>query len=197
MISKKTATLLISIALLAMAVVARIARVESTVGSALANLTPFFAVSILVGFIMGRDRAWLSGLLAAVAMLIGDLVLGFHWTMAFVYAGVALAAAIGAASPVLLLNQKSGIVRWAGALLTCGLASTTFFVISNIGVWLVGGLYPLTIEGLGQCFVMAIPFFTKSLSADLIYGTSFLLIAAWAMESFNSSRVVSKVSHGG
>lgn len=176
---------LLSIALLALAVLARIARAEGQLAS-LANVTPFFAISILVGFIMGRDRAWLSGLMAAVAMLIGDLVLGFHWTMAFVYAGIALSSTIGAFSSGLLLGRKSWVVRVASAFMACGLASTAFFIISNVGVWLVGGLYPQTIAGLGECFAMAIPFFTKSLSADLLYGTSFLLIAAWALEALNT-----------
>jgi hypothetical protein len=47
------------------------------------------------------------------------------------------------------------------------LSSVVFFVVSNLGVWLL--YYPLTIEGLTSCFTLAIPFFTNTLLGDLAY----------------------------
>jgi hypothetical protein len=41
-------------------------------------------------------------------------------------------------------------------------------VVSNLGVWLAG-FYPRTVEGLVQCYVMAIPFFGSTLLGDLFY----------------------------
>jgi len=47
------------------------------------------------------------------------------------------------------------------------LASTLFFVMSNLGVWYF--YYPLTWAGLTSCFVLAIPFFVNALAGDLFY----------------------------
>ncbi|CAN5618933.1 hypothetical protein BH10BDE1_BH10BDE1_09050 [soil metagenome] len=159
-----------------------------------ANVTPFFAISILVGFLLGPKRAVLAGVLAALAMFAGDLVIGLHWTMAFVYVGMAIAACFGALGSTAILNRKSWLGRIAVAFTVSGLASTTFFVVSNLGVWLVGGIYPRTMDGLVSCFVMAIPFFTNSLAADLFFGTAFVTLALRLKTVQNES--MAKVAHG-
>lgn len=152
----------------------------------LSNSTPFFAVAILIGFVMGPQRALLAGVLSALAMLAGDFVIGMHWTMIFVYAGIAMASLLGSLGSTLVLNRRSWFGRILSAFLMCGLASTVFFIISNFGVWLVGvdsglAMYPMTFAGLVECFTLAIPFFTRSLTADLVYGTVFVAIAARLM----------------
>jgi hypothetical protein len=146
-----------------------------------ANVTPFFAISIVVGFILGSKRAGLAGVLSALAMFAGDLVIGLHWTMAFVYVGMAIAALFGAVGSSTVVGQNSWLRRIAAAFTVSGLASTAFFVVSNVGVWLVGGIYPRTMAGLVTCFEMAIPFFTNSLAADLFFGTLFVTLALRVM----------------
>ena len=47
------------------------------------------------------------------------------------------------------------------------LASTLFFVISNLGVWYF--YYPHNWGGLSTCFVLAIPFFVNAIAGDLFY----------------------------
>ena len=148
----------------------------------LSNSTPFFAMSILAGFILGPKRAGAAGILAVLAMFVGDLAIGLHWTMLFVYAGVAIAALVGSLNADRITNRKTWKGRAAFAFLTSAAASTIFFIVSNLGVWLVGidsglALYPMTFAGLMTCFEMAVPFFTKSLTADVMYGTAFILVA--------------------
>jgi hypothetical protein len=152
----------------------------------LSNSTPFFALSILVGFALGRNRVGLASVLSVAAMFIADLVIGLHWTMLFVYTGVVMAPLVGALGSEFVLKRQSWLGRGFAAFVMSGLASTLFFVISNLGVWLVGidsglAMYPMTFAGLVECFTLAIPFFTRSLGADLAYGTSFVLIAARLM----------------
>ena len=43
-----------------------------------------------------------------------------------------------------------------------------FFLISNLGVWLMGG-YEKSIPGLITCYMMAIPFFQNTLSGSVFY----------------------------
>lgn len=142
-----------------------------------ANVTPFFAISILVGFLFGSHRVILSAVLSVAAMFCADLVIGFHPTMVFVYVGVAIAAVIGSMASAPIRKQRSVPRQAIGAFVASGVASTVFFVVSNFGVWMVGGLYPKTMDGLVQCFVMAIPFFRNSLTTDLFFGTLLISVA--------------------
>ena len=76
----------------------------------------------------------------------------------FVYSGFLL---------VVQLGSKISSIRFLNIIL----ASLTFFVISNFGVWIIG--YPKTIDGLIICYTMAIPFFGYSLAGDLFFGYLF------------------------
>ena len=139
-----------------------------------ANVTPFFAVAMAAGAWMGRDHLKTAAGLVVASMLLSDLILGFHWTMPFVYAGLALGAVIAAFANEQLVKSGRFSRQALGAFLTAGVGSAVFFVMSNVGVWLVGEIYPRTADGLIACFVMAIPFFQKSLVSDLFFGTVLL-----------------------
>ena len=54
-------------------------------------------------------------------------------------------------------------------------SSLIFFVITNFGVWASGSMYPLNINGLISCFVLAIPFYKGTLLGFLFY-SSFLFV---------------------
>jgi len=54
------------------------------------------------------------------------------------------------------------------------LASLLFFLISNFGVWL--NWYPNTSAGLVQCYVLALPFYWRTLIGDVIFAYGFLLM---------------------
>jgi len=64
-------------------------------------------------------------------------------------------------------------------------SSLLFFIITNFGVWISGSLYPLNINGLITCYILAIPFLKGTLIGFLFY-SSFLF---GAFEMFKS-RVV-------
>lgn len=139
------------------------------------NVTPFFAVAIAAGAWLGRSNVKLTAVIAVTSMLLSDLILGFHWTMPFVYAGLGLGVFSGAVMNGKIAKTENLVFRSLLALSAAGSASVGFFLISNFGVWLVGGIYPMTADGLVQCFVLAIPFFAKSLMADIFFGSIFLL----------------------
>lgn len=50
-------------------------------------------------------------------------------------------------------------------------AGFIFFIISNFGVWISASLYPLTLAGLIQCYVMAIPYFKYALLSNLVFSS--------------------------
>lgn len=123
------------------------------------NFTPIAAMALFAGCHLADRRLALAIPLAA--MLLTDLVLGMHATMPFVYAGIALTVVIGSG-----LARRRTVARLFGAAMA---SSVLFFAISNFGVWLAGGLYPLTAAGLTACYVAAIPFFQNSLLGDVLY----------------------------
>jgi hypothetical protein len=48
-------------------------------------------------------------------------------------------------------------------------SSAVFFVITNFGMWLFSGFYPVTYGGLVACYTAAIPFFQNTVAGDLFY----------------------------
>ncbi len=122
-----------------------------------ANVTPVAAIALFSGaFLANRSLAYIVPL---AAMLASDMVIGLHSTMLFVYVGMLMTVMLGQA-----LRQRIRPLPVAAATLA---SSIIFFVLTNFGTWLVGGLYPATIDGLAACFVAAIPFFTNSLLGDM------------------------------
>jgi hypothetical protein len=88
--------------------------------------------------------------------------------MSFVYAGTLAAVPVGR-----WIAKRQGKLRVVGGAL---IASSLFFVVSNLGVW-AAGWYPMTLAGLVACFTNAIPFFGYSIVGDLCF--SALLFGAW------------------
>jgi hypothetical protein len=135
-----------------------------------ANFTPVMAVALFAG--AKSDDIRIAFLLPLLAMLLSDLVIGFHSTMLFVYAGMALAVTLG-----LLLRRRSGFVPVAAATLA---GSLGFFVVSNFGAWLQSpALYSRDWSGLVAAYIAAIPFYQNSFLSDAVFTA--LLFGGWAL----------------
>ena len=116
------------------------------------NMTPLIAFAI---FLASQSRyAWI-GVLAS--FLISDILLSlmFHyplfglWTV-FTYSGM-----LG----VVLFAQYYRRFN-----ILFGFSATLFFWIwTNFGVWLTSNLYPLSSQGLLDCYIAAIPFLVNNL----------------------------------
>ncbi len=125
------------------------------------NFTPIGALGLFAGAYMVDKRVWL---LPLCALLISDFFIGFYEPVAmlFVYLGFALSVSIGR----LLLSEKRTTLRLGGAAIS---SATLFFIVSNFGTWLSGTLYPMSLAGLTECYIMAIPFYGNTLAGDLFY----------------------------
>ena len=123
------------------------------------NFTPIGAMALFSGAYVGR-RA-LAFVAPLAALLLSDLVLGFHSGMPFVYASVAAIAALG-----FIALSRVTLLRLAGAAVA---SSVLFFAVTNFGTWLLSGMYPMSASGLAACYVAAIPFFQNTLAGDLFY----------------------------
>lgn len=123
------------------------------------NFTAVGAMALFGGAVI-QSRI-LSLIVPVTALLMTDFILGFHSTMLFVYVPLVLTVMLGWNAS----NYKSP-ARVAGLSL---LTSLLFFAVSNFGVWLVGGLYPVNSSGLISCFVAALPFFDNQIFGDLFF----------------------------
>ena len=118
------------------------------------NFTPVTSLALFSGIMF--QRKWLSILVPIVAMLLSDMVLGFGMISMWVYAAFMLVTISGWV--LKQMNVTSILV-----------SSMIFFIVSNLGVWVLG--YPHTFDGLMLCYTMAIPFFGYSIIGDLLWGT--------------------------
>jgi hypothetical protein len=124
------------------------------------NFTPISAMALFGGAYF--PNTIVAFIVPLAAMSLSDLFLGgFDATMPFIYGSFAVSVCLG-----LWIRRRPSVLRVGAAAL---ISSILFFVISNFGVWLVGGLYPRTMEGLLACYVAAVPFFRHTLLGDLLY----------------------------
>jgi len=140
------------------------------------NVTPIAAMALFAGAYLPSRRLALTVPLAA--MLLSDLLLGFHNTMPFVYAGMALTVAVG-----LLLRGRPRVMPAIAASLA---ASVIFFLLTNFGAWATSGIYSQTAEGLSMAYTAGIPFFRNSLLGDLFF-TALLFGGFQALERMRPS----------
>jgi hypothetical protein len=133
------------------------------------NFTPIGALALFAGA-QFDDKRW-AFIVPLAAMLLSDIVIGFHSGMPVVYAAFAAIVCMG-----FLLKKKKTALRVTTASLA---AATFFFVVSNFAVWAFDRLYPLTLQGLVTCYVAAIPFFQNWLAATLLY--SAILFGGFAL----------------
>ncbi len=123
------------------------------------NFTPVAAMALFAGATVA-DRK-LALVMPLVALLLSDLLIGFHGTMLFVYLGVALMTALG-----FMLHKRSSRAR---IIIGAVAGSVLFYVLTNLGVWLVTGTYEASLAGLISCYVAAIPFFHNTLISTLLF----------------------------
>ena len=131
------------------------------------NVTPLIAVALFAGAKF-NDKKW-AVIIPIVSLFISDAILSyqnhydlFHNTILFTYGSILLIIFLGR----FLLNEKTKIGKTIGLTLA---SSLIFFVLSNLGVWLFGNMYTLNLEGLIQCYVMAIPFNKFTWLGDLFF----------------------------
>lgn len=125
-----------------------------------ANFSPILAISLFAGAHFASKK--LSLFLPIAALLISDLILGFHDQMLPVYA---MSLLIVVAGWQLRTSPSVGKI----ALMSLG-SSVAFFIVTNFYVWLMG-YYTYDLNGLVQCYIMAVPFFQNTLLGDAFYTT--------------------------
>jgi hypothetical protein len=123
------------------------------------NVSPVAAMALFGGAYFSDKRV--AFLVPFLALMLSDLILGLHDTMLYVYGGFALTVVIG-----FWIKKQMDTGRIAIAAVA---ASILFFLLTNFGVWVTSGLYPMNVDGLMQAYIAAIPFFQNSLMGNLVF----------------------------
>lgn len=118
------------------------------------------------------------------SMLISDFVIGFHDQMLVVYFAYFITVALG-----FLLTTSASRLKILGFSV---LGSFSFYVITNFAVWYQGALYPMTLSGLIDCYVMGLPFYRNQLISDVASTFAFFEIAKLVPSLISEKTAVAK-----
>lgn len=123
-----------------------------------ANFAPLAAIAIFGGLYLPKKLAILIPL---SAMLLSDVLIGFYsWKiMLVVYSSFAFTGYISTKIRDSFTSILSVTI----------LSSILFYLATNAAVWAFGTMYSHDLSGLGQSYLMALPFFRNSLLGDLFY----------------------------
>lgn len=152
------------------------------------NFTPIGAMALFGGAaIMSRFSAFA---VPFAAMILSDLVIGFHPAMPVVYACFAFYVVLG-----FWLRSRKSPLNIAGTAL---FGAVVFFVVTNLADWWMFSQAPYNtytrdFAGLMNCFVMAIPFFGNTLAGDAVYCTILFGALALAESKFPSLRAQTSI----
>ncbi|OGG28525.1 hypothetical protein A3A64_00960 [Candidatus Gottesmanbacteria bacterium RIFCSPLOWO2_01_FULL_48_11] len=132
-----------------------------------ANVTAVGGLAIFSGARLEFKKAIVVTL---VTMFLSDIILGFHSVMWATYGSLGLAVMLGR-----FLQKRSSIKQ---IVTLTFVSSLLFYLITNFAVWAIpGSMYPKTLSGLLQSYIMALPFFRNSLLGDM--GYSFIFFGAY------------------
>jgi hypothetical protein len=152
------------------------------------NLTPVGALGIFAG---ARLR-WASAFALPIAVMAASdavlwLTVGYSPSL-WVYASFLINVLLGR-----LLCRTEAPWRIGAVSL---LASVQFYLLTNFGVWVSGGMYPQTLAGLGECYLAGLEFidnqspFVNTLLGDLAGSCVLFGAHAWLSRTrFPAERV--------
>lgn len=135
------------------------------------NFTSLIALSFYVPALLGTR--YIKVLILSFALT--DLVIGFHSTTLFTWGSVLL---IGLISKFFMTSLTT---RLSGALF----GACLFYLLTNFGVWSLGA-YGYNIDGLVNCYLLALPFFGYTIVSTIIYSSTIeILFAIYKKKIFN------------
>lgn len=131
------------------------------------NFTPIISLAIMGPFLFA---GFLTSIICVISsMVLSDLIIGFHSDMIQIYLIITLISFI--------FNKYKSKLRGSNILFFSTIGSTIFFIISNLNVWAFSSLYTKNLEGLINCYLMAIPFFHNTLISTIIFSYAIFFIS--------------------
>ena len=145
------------------------------------NFTPLIAVAVLSGLLF--RNFYLSIFTLLCSMFVSDLIIGFHKNMFFIYVYIIFIGSIFFKLADKINYKNLLIFSFGGAFL--------FYLLSNFTVWFSSDVYSKNLKGLLECYILAIPFFSNTITSTLIYSYVFFVL----IKNFNIKNVTKKFLH--
>ncbi|MDZ4839706.1 MAG: DUF6580 family putative transport protein [Bacteroidota bacterium] len=149
------------------------------------NFAPITALALFSGYSLGKSR--LSILIPIVVVFLSDLLLhlvssgvwGFYPDMVFTYGAYMLISLIGVG--LTKIKNRNVLVTAVGGGV---LASITFFLVSNFGVWAVTNMYPKNGIGLLACYEAGLLFYRQNFTivSDLLFSIIMFGLATYVFK---------------
>jgi len=128
------------------------------------NFEIITALTLVSAVFLGR--VW--GIVVPLSIIaITDVVIGNSPVLIFTWSAFAIIGIFGWIFSK--LNIKSAKLKVVGLTGVGIVSSIFFFLYTNFGWWLVTNMYPHTLGGLIQSYVMGLPFFKNNLIGNLIF----------------------------
>lgn len=138
------------------------------------NFEIITALTLVSAVFLGR--IW--GIVVPLSIIaITDVVIGNSPVLVFTWSAFAIIGILGwFFSRLNVAGQKSKIIGLTGVGI---ISSIFFFLYTNFGWWLVSGMYPHTLDGLFQCYIMGLPFLKNNLAGNFIFVPIFSVAAVF------------------
>lgn len=127
------------------------------------NFTSLLALSFYVPAILGLK--FLPALV--ISFVITDMFIGFHGLAFFTWGSIIF---IGLISRYFIKNLKNRIFG-------CLIGVFIFFILTNFGVWSMGS-YGYSLNGLINCYTLALPFLGNTLVSTIIFASIIEILLA-------------------
>lgn len=141
-----------------------------------ANYSPEIAMTV---YLASRYSFLKAALLTIVIVEIADIGLAvLHAYLAF-----GLWSLINALTLLFIVAIFAGSwsrIYWFNCIAKVFCASLFYWLVTNLGVWLSAGYYPMSMQGLLLCYTMALPF----LPAQLLSGVAFAALWVLIVQSY-------------
>jgi hypothetical protein len=153
------------------------------------NFSPIGGVALFGG---AKLRSWQAYLVPLLAMVLTDPIRSrleggypaYSAMTPIIYASFLISVFLGRT----FLRNTNNPVRIASIAFA---GSLQFFLITNFFVWLgAADMYPQTIGGLATCYTAALPFFGRTVLADLFYAGVLFGTYALVSRRLESSRTI-------
>lgn len=132
------------------------------------NFSPVLSLAFLGGmYLKGRQAVWVP----LALMVVSDAIIGFYPLMWVTWGSILMISVLG----IWLKERKSLATVLGGSVLS----ALIFFVVTNFASWLT--LYPHTMGGLQQCYILAIPFFRSTFASTIVYSLVFYVAYEWVV----------------
>lgn len=153
---------------------------------AIPNFEAVTALSLLSGVFVGGVY---SILIPLSIMFFSDLYFGNTFIYLFTWSAFVL---IGISGNIFKRDSKHYLLKITGS----GVLSVLFFYLwTNLGWWLISGMYPMSFSGLIQCYIAALAFLKNQLISVILFVLGFNVIFSFLIDKvFSSSQKVKK--HG-